>query len=299
MKKIYIAGCGGMLGEAFYKNFKNDYELKCVDIDVNENWLSHLDFRNSVAYQQDVKNFQPNYLFHLGAHTDLEYCETHQDDCYQTNTQSVKTAVSIANDLKIPLLFISTAGIFGGEKKQYHDWDAPNPLCHYAKSKYLAEIFVKKNTHRYLICRPGWMIGGGPKKDKKLIKKLLDQIKSGKKELFIVNDRLGTPTYSHDFAKNVKLLIERNIEGIYNMVCSGNPGRVLVAQELIKIINLENQIKITEVSSDFFKKEYFAPRPASEHLINSRLQSLDLNLMRDWQICLKEYINNYFTNYFN
>ena len=73
MKKIYIAGCGGMLGEAFYKVFKNDYKLKCTDKDVNEDWLSFLDFRDPEAYKKDVVKFAPDYLFHLGAYTDLEF----------------------------------------------------------------------------------------------------------------------------------------------------------------------------------------------------------------------------------
>ena len=72
-KKIYIAGCGGMLGEAFYKIFGEEYQLKCTDIDVNEIWLSLLDFRDYEAYWRDVSEFKPDYLFHLGAHTDLEY----------------------------------------------------------------------------------------------------------------------------------------------------------------------------------------------------------------------------------
>ncbi|MBS0554955.1 MAG: NAD(P)-dependent oxidoreductase, partial [Proteobacteria bacterium] len=53
MKKIYIAGCGGMLGEAFYKQFGSDYELRCTDKDVNESWLSFLDFRDRAAYRAD------------------------------------------------------------------------------------------------------------------------------------------------------------------------------------------------------------------------------------------------------
>ena len=62
-KKIYIAGCGGMLGEAFHKQFSSDYELKCTDKDVNENWLSFLDFRDFEAYKKDVTEFEPDYLF--------------------------------------------------------------------------------------------------------------------------------------------------------------------------------------------------------------------------------------------
>src|SRR5664279_1461278 len=119
MKKIYIAGCGGMLGEGFYKQFKEEFKLKCTDKDVNAEWLSFLDFRDFESYRNDVVDFAPDYLFHLGAYTDLEFCEKNVDDTYMTNTISVENAVYIANRLDIPLLYISTAGIFDGAKESY------------------------------------------------------------------------------------------------------------------------------------------------------------------------------------
>jgi dTDP-4-dehydrorhamnose reductase len=296
-KKIYIAGCGGMLGEAFYKQFKDEYSLKCTDIDVNEEWLGYLDFRDYTAYRKDVSDFKPDYLFHLGAFTDLEYCEKNIDDTYKTNTISVENACYIANELNIPLLYISTAGIFDGNKSFYDDWDLPNPLGHYARSKYAGELFVQKNIRKHLICRAGWMMGSGPRKDKKFIQKLMKQIKEGKKELFIVNDKDGTPTYTQDFARNVKLLIEKEYWGLYNMVCGGQTSRKEVAEELLKLLAREKEIKITEVSSDFFKKEYFAERPPCERLINKKLELRNLNIMRDWRIALKEYLKDYYQDY--
>lgn len=296
-KKIYIAGCGGMLGEGFYKVFGKDYELKCTDINLNVDWLSYMDFRDYNAYKKDVTEFFPDYLFHLGAFTDLEYCDTHPDETYVTNTLSVENAVKISNELNIPLLYISTAGIFDGSKDTFDDWDIPNPLGHYARSKWAGEVFVQQNKDKYLICRAGWMMGGGPEKDKKFIQKIMKQIKDGKKELFVVDDKLGTPTYTHDFARNVKLLLEKEFWGLYNMVCDGVTGRFEVAQELVKVLGLENDIKITAVTSNYFKKEYFSQRPSSERLINKKLDLRKLNIMRDWKMCLNEYIHQYYQNY--
>lgn len=297
MKKIYIAGCGGMLGEAFYAQFKDRYQLKCTDIDVNESWLGYLDFRDLDAYRKDVIDFNPDYLFHLGAFTSLEYCELNIDETYRTNTMAVENACYIANELDIPLLYISTAGIFDGNKELYDDWDQPNPLGHYARSKYCGELFVKENVKKHLICRAGWMMGSGPKKDKKFIQKLMKQIKEGRKELFIVNDKDGTPTYTHDFANNVKLLIEKECWGLYNMVCGGQTSRKEVAEELLKLLSKDDEIKITEVTSDFFNEEYFAQRPSCERLINKKLDLRNFNLMRDWRIALKEYVDNYYKDY--
>jgi len=296
-KKIYIAGCGGMLGEAFYVQFKNDYEIKCTDKDVNEKWLSFLDFRDLESYKKDVSDFNPDYLFHLGAYTDLEFCELNFDDTYMTNTLSVENAVYIANQLKIPLLYISTAGIFDGKKEVYDDWDIPNPLGVYARSKFMGERFVIENANRYLICRAGWMMGAGPRKDKKFIQKIMKQLKEGKKELYVVNDKDGTPTYTQDFAKNVKLLIQKEYWGLYNMVCGGVTSRLEVAEEILNILGMAKEVKINPVFSDHFKKEYFAARPPCERLINKKLDLRNLNIMRDWRIALREYIDAYYGSY--
>jgi dTDP-4-dehydrorhamnose reductase len=296
-KRIYIAGGGGMLGEAFYHQFKTDFEVKVTDIDVNEEWISYLDFRDYTAYRNDVLSQKPDYLFHIGAHTGLEYCEENISDAYLTNTTAVENAVKISNELDIPLLYISTAGIFDGRQDTYDDWVLPNPLGHYARSKYMAERYVVENKDNYLVCRAGWMMGGGPKKDKKFISKILKQIKEGKKELHIVTDKFGTPTYTHDFAKNVKLLFEHGFWGVYNLVCEGETSRLEVTKEILRILGKENEIKVHEVSSDFFKAEYFAARPLSEKLINVKLNLRKLNIMRDWKVCLHEYMENYDKGY--
>jgi len=297
MKKIFMSGCGGMLGDAFYNVFKENYELKCTDIDLNADWLEYLDFRNLEEYSKSVNKFKPDYLFHLGAYTDLEYCEENIEDTYSTNTISVENAVFIANKINIPILYISTAGIFDGSKDVYDDWDQPNPLCHYARSKYAGEKFVIQQARFPIVLRAGWMMGGGPNKDKKFVSKVLKQIKDGKNTLNVVDDKLGTPTYTFDFAENAKIILENQIWGLYNLVCQGTTGRYEVAQEILSILNLETKIQLNKVDSSYFKDEYYAPRPPSERLINKKLQLRGLDKMRDWKVCLKEYLESSYTNY--
>lgn len=296
-KRIYISGCGGMLGEAFYQQFKNDYNIKCSDKDVNAEWLSFLDFRAYDAYRKDVEDFKPYYLFHLGAYTDLEWCERNAEETYLTNTLAVENGVNIANSLNIPILYISTADIFDGKKEFYDDWDIPHPQGVYARSKYMAERFVVENALHYLVCRAGWMMGGGPSKDKKFIQKILKQLKQGKQELYIVNDKNGTPTYTHDFSLTVKNLIRKEYWGVYNCVCSGQTSRLEVCKEMLKILGIEEKIRIKEVNSVFFTKEYFAVRPSSECLLTRKLDMRGVNAMRNWRIALKDYLDNYYKGY--
>jgi dTDP-4-dehydrorhamnose reductase len=293
MKKIYIAGAGGMLGDAFYKLLNINYELYCIDKNVTDQWQFHLDFTNKKLYENSVKDLNPDWLFHIGAETDLEICERNPTYSYLTNSSSVEYAVDIANSLNIPILYISTAGIFSSEKKFFTEDDMPLPLGYYAKSKFLGESIVIAKAKRYLICRAGWMMGGGIKKDKKFIGKLLKKIINGETTLNIVDDKLGTPTYTHDFCKKVLDLINNNHFGLFNLVCDGLTSRLEVANKMLEILNLSDKVKINKVNSSFFEDEYFAPRPDNEQLVNSNLNKLTIGKMRNWESALNEYLNDY------
>jgi len=297
MKKIYIAGSGGMLGEAFYEVFRADNELKCTDIDVNAPWLSYLDIRDLEAYREDVAAFRPDYLFHLGACTDMEDCERHPDNAWLTNAIAAENAAYIANELGIPLLYIGTAGIFDGHKQLFDDWDMPNPLSCYARSKYAGEVFIREHVQRHLICRAGWMMGGGPAKDKKFVQKIMRQLGNGVAELHVVNDKFGSPTYTHDFANNVRTLLRKEYWGVYNMACEGLTSRLEVTQAILEFWGLEDRIRINAVPSSHFRQEYFAERPTSECLINAKLNLRGLNSMRHWKVALQACLKNYYTEF--
>lgn len=295
--RIYVAGCGGMLGEAVHRIFAAEHRLKCTDIDLNAPWLEYCDFRDAAAYRDSVESFRTELLIHLGAHTDLEFCEKNPDDAFRTNTLSAEHAAAIAEHMGIPLVYISTAGIFDGGKDVYDDLDKPNPLGVYARSKYLGEIAVQARVSRHFICRAGWMMGGGPQKDKKFVAKIMRQLASGAKRLNVVDDKFGSPTYTVDFAKNLAALIRTEAYGLYNMVCQGDTSRLEVARHLAGILRLDDRIEIVPVNSDHFKTEYFAPRPPSERLVNRKLAERGLDLMRDWRIALKDYIRDYYTDF--
>lgn len=299
MKRIFIAGCGGMLGDAMYHVLKDDYILKCTDKEITDTYINYLDFRNFSDYKKSVEEFKADYLFHIGAYTDLEWCEQNIDETYLNNTLSVENAVRIANSMNIPLVYISTAGIFDGSQNEYNDWDIPNPLSIYGKSKYYAERYVVENANKYLVLRAGWMMGGGPNKDKKFVQKIMKQIKEGKKEIFAVTDKFGTPTYTFDFVKTLKTLLEKEYWGLYNCTCSGSCSRFDVAKEIINILDLEHEIKLTPVDSSFFERDYFANRPYSEELVTKKIDILGVSSMRDWKVSLTEYINKDYKDYLN
>ena len=289
--KALITGCGGMLGKAAYEILSQSYDVIATDIDLNENWLSYLDVRNIEDFEKYFKKYDFDIIFHLAALTDLEYCETEKENAWKTNALGAENAALMAKKYDIEIVYISTAGIFDTEDQEiFNDFDTPTPKSIYGKSKYHGEKIVQQLAPKHFVFRAGWMMGGEGK-DKKFIKKILLQIKGGAKELNIVGDKLGTPTYTHDFINNMIPVIEKKYYGLYNQVCKGDCSRYDVALKMVQLLDLN--IPVNLVNSDFFKKEYWAPRPYSEKLINLKLEARGLNTMRSWEECLEEYMNNY------
>jgi dTDP-4-dehydrorhamnose reductase len=292
--RIYVLGCGGMLGDYLFKHFSKRHSVLATDI-VKSEYCRHRDVRDLNGMLKDAREFNPDVIMNLAAMTDLEECEEKPQEAVHTNTGGSVNCALLASKLDIPYIYISTAGIFDGLQDRYTDYDMPNPLCVYAKSKYWGEIIATK-TSKHIVLRCGWQMGSGPK-DKKFINKVWKQIKSGATELNVVTDKQGTPTYVKDFTLQIEKLLEEKAYGVFNAVCQGEATRYDVAVEFVRLLGLEDEIKVNIVDSSFWSKEYFAPRPASEKLITLRLDAKGLNVMRPWKEALAEYVTEY-SDYF-
>lgn len=299
-EKVFITGCGGMLGNAIRPFFKYWFkDVLATDKDVNEDWLSYLDVRDTDALSATFNEYRPDIVLHLAAETDLEFCETNIDTATNTNDIASKNIAKLAEKYGATLIYISTAGVFDGTKESaYTEDDQPNPIMVYGKTKYAGEIHTLKYCSKSFVIRAGWMMGGGRSKEKKFVYKILKQVGPETKEIFAVDDKWGTPTYTYDFAMNLFLLLETKKYGLYHMVCEGKGTRYDVAEGILRTCNRQD-IKLTRVDSSFFAEEYFAPRPFSEMMLNSNLTKLGINHMRPWQNALHDYISNHFNEYIN
>jgi dTDP-4-dehydrorhamnose reductase len=296
--RVLVLGAGGMLGGAVFKEVSERYsDVIATDIDLNEPWLSRLDVRDILALEEAFRSFEPTIVFNLAALTDLEYCERNSDDSWATNALGAENVALLAESYGATLVHIGTAGMFGDGQEEFNDFDIPAPASKYAKSKYYGELTVERHVSRYFIFRAGWMMGGGVRKDKKFINKIYKQIKSGAKELYVVADKVGTPTYTVDFAHGMLKVLDSGYYGLYNQVCGGGGSRLDVAREFVRLLGLEESVKVTEVSSSHFKDEYFAPRPKSEKLVNLKLNLRGMNYMRDWKAALADYAVEFANDY--
>lgn len=293
-QRVLITGSGGMLGNAIYPYFKERCQkVLATDIQIEEDergWLEYLDARDEAAMRQTFVEFKPDLVLHLAALVDVEQCELHPDDAEISNAGTAKIAAQLAAEIGATLVYISTGGVFDGTKEgHYTEDDQPNPIMVYGATKFGGEVHVRNTGGRYYILRPGWMVGGGPRNDHKFVFMILDQLASGASTIYAVTDKIGTPTYTHDFAMNLFALLERKAYGTYHMVCKGFGTRFDVAKEIVDICGYDTEIR--PVDSSFFAERFFAPRPRSEMLFNQGLERLNINLMRDWRVALREYIN--------
>lgn len=295
--RTLITGAAGMLGSDLCPVLKeNKYQVLATDINT-EKGIEFLDVRDISQVEKFVKKIKPQMIIHLAAETDLEKCELDKTHAYLTNTIGTQNVVLVCQKYDLLMVYIGTAGIFDGKKKGfYNEFDQPNPINIYGKTKWEGEKIIEKLLRRYFIVRAGWMIGGG-QKDKKFTLKIIKQLDEGVKTLHVVKDKWGTPTYTKDFSNCLSRLILTPFYGLYHMVCKGEGTRYDVAKEILKILGRDD-VKIIPVTSNFFAKTYFAPRPFSEMLENLMLELRGMNTMGSWQESLKDYLGEHFSDRF-
>ena len=292
--KILVTGASGMLGTTLYAVFTDaGYHIISTDIVPLDPWTAQLDIRDKKAVRHTIKESKPDFVFNLAALTDVEYCELHPQEVYDTNVEGALNVARLCKEFGIPLVHISTVGVFDGKKGEpYTEYDEPKPVNHYGKAKYEAEKAIPKILDKYFIFRAGWMMGGG-ERDKKFVKKVHNQIKNGATTIYALDDMYGCPTYTLDFSSGILRMINTEDYGLYNMGNEGFCTRYDVAKRMVELLGL-GTVKVESVKGGFFAKDYFAPRPVFEVMENRKLHERGYNIMRHWEDALKEYLEKYY-----
>lgn len=292
IKKVFVTGASGMLGSTLYKVFtKADIKIITTDINPLDPWTDYLDVRDASRVRKLILRAKPDAVLNLAALTDLEFCEEHLQESFDTNGLGAENVALVCKELDIPMVHISTAGVFDGEKEDpYTEADQPNAINIYGRSKYEAEKLVPRTLTKYFIFRAGWMMGG-LERDKKFVQKILTQVKSGAKEIPVVTDKMGCPTYTADLSKGILKMLSTDKYGLYHMVSEGNCSRYDVAVKIIELLKIPGVKIIPTVSSNSqIASKFFVPRANSEVMVNQKLNELGIKAMRDWKLALEEYL---------
>lgn len=287
--KILLTGAAGMLAADVIKLLTSQkHEVIKTDINRRLPDIEKLDIVDSEEVLHKVETVKPDYIFHFAAETDVDLCQKKPKHAFEVNAFGTKNMALAAKEFGSRLLYISTGNVFDGNKlTAYVESDEPHPINEYGKSKLQGEEEVKKLLSEYFIIRVGWMVGGW-ELDKKFVYKIVQQLKEGKKELKVVSDKFGSPTFTKDFAANFMTVLNTEQFGLYHMTNKDTCSRYDIAVRVVECMGFKDKVKIIPIDSSQFPLP--APRPQSEMLTNHRLDLLKLNNMPYWQDSLKEYI---------
>lgn len=282
--KILVTGGFGMMGSELRK-YAPDGTLF-----FGHNEEPALDISDYAKAREIILSQKPQVIIHLAAETDVDLCQRNPEECYKINVEGTQNLINIAGEIGALFVYPSTFSVYGAGNKYYDDRvDEPkldNIRSAYAKSKFMGEEAIRADLKKYFILRLGALFGGG-RKDKKFVGKILNLIRT-QKEIRVVSDRIVQPSSVKDSVNNLLALMKTDKYGTYNMVGHGCASYYEYAKAIVQYCGVSG-IEIIPIKSSDFKED--APREANVSLINGKLQDIGLDLMRDWKVALKDYID--------
>ena len=279
--RIYILGASGMLGHAMTQHFKRAHS---VHADVS---TTRPDVMNYDALRASIRAFQPDIVINLSAICDMEKCENDPSSALGIHVLGSANAALISDEIKATYVYVSSACVFDGTETTYTTSSLTKPISVYGKTKLMAEQ-VARSVKQHVVLRTEWCFGGGPQHDRKFLGKLYHQIENGASVVYAVDDKFGTLSYLPDLCVALEKILEQGLLGTFHVCCEGAASRYEVAREFVRLLN--RGVRVTPVSSSYFIKEYGAPRPTSEILINSKIEGFS---PRPWRVALLEYAKEF------
>lgn len=278
--KILITGGKGQLAGELYKQLKKKYQEDHI-IKTNR---STLDISNMDQVREVLTSNQVDIVLNCAANTAVDLCEKEVDHAYRVNALGPKNLALVCQEIGAKLVQISTDYVFDGENPQPRREDDPlGPQNIYGKSKLLGEEYVKIFCQKHFILRTAWLYGSG----KNFVKTMLELAKEGK-EINVVGDQYGSPTSTKDLAYVIIKLMETDHYGTFHGVCKGECSWYDLAVKIFQLKGMD--IVVNKVTSKEFVT--LAKRPKYSVLDNFMLELYGLNSFRNWEVALKDYLEN-------
>lgn len=221
--RLVITGSGGQLGRSLQELLKGD-ELLLVDLPEYD--VTQPDIIGA------IERFRPHVVIHTAAMTDVDGCELNPEGAYSVNALGTRNVAVACQRCDAPLLYVSTDYVFDGTKVgPYLEFDEPNPINVYGRSKLGGEFLVRDLLSRFYIVRTAWLYARGGENFVSKIVELADQ----SEELSVVTNEVGSPTYAPDLAQAILRLIEHPLYGIYHLVNEGSCSRYEFARRILQL----------------------------------------------------------------
>ena len=286
MKKILVTGCNGQLGRAIRKEYAaNDVEFINTDVVEGEGVVS-LDITDVDAVLKLVRAEKPDVIINCAAHTNVDKCEEQWDLAYKINAIGPRNLSIAATEADAKMIHVSTDYVFEGNgTRPYTEFDAPNPVSAYGKTKLEGENFVKEFAKKHFTLRTAWLYGDG----KNFVKTML-ALAENHDELNVVCDQVGTPTSAVELAKMIHYLEGTENYGTFHATCEGDTNWADFAEAIFK--RAGKNVKVNHVTSKQYKEmnPASANRPAYSILEDYMIKLTSDFVMADWQDALDVYM---------
>lgn len=275
--KVLVTGYTGQLGFDVIRELKAR-NIECIGTTRNEFSLTDIE-----KMQAFVKAYKPDVVIHCAAYTAVDKAEDEVELCAQINHLATKKLAKVCKEIDAKIIYISTDYVFAGSGEDFYEVsDEKAPQNVYGKSKLDGELAVQEILDKYFIVRISWVFGSN---GKNFIKTMLNLAKTHDK-LTVVNDQIGSPTYTVDLAKLLCDMALSDKYGVYHATNEGICSWYDFACEIFKQADIK--INVKPVSSTAFPTK--AIRPHNSRMSKKCLDEAGFNRLPTWQNALTKYL---------
>lgn len=288
MKTLLVTGANGQLGREICNKYKDNSEVRLYRTDVMEMDDIHaLDITNVEDVMRVMEEVKPYAIVNCAAFTNVDGCESNWDTAYKINAIGPRNLAIAADKYNAKLMHISTDYVFAGNANEsYKEYDEPNPISAYGKTKLEGEKFVKEFSRAFFIVRTAWLYGDG----KNFVKTML-RLSENNSEVNVVCDQIGSPTSTKVLADIIDALIWTDNYGIFHGTCEGVCSWADFTEEIFRLAGKDT--KVNHISSQRYAEMFpnAAARPAYSVLENYMLKQTIGYMAADWKDAIKEYMD--------
>lgn len=274
--KVLVTGANGQLG-------RDLVEILNVTHEVFGFGSKELDVRNIEQCRQIFFQVKPDVIIHAAAYTAVDMAETDEDNAFAVNSFGSRNVAMAAEEIGAKLCYVSTDYVFDGTSaKPYKEYDNTNPQSIYGKSKLAGELLVQSLSKRYFIVRTSWVYG---KHGNNFVKTML-KLGKEKPNLKVVEDQMGSPTYTVDLCHVILELISSEKYGIYHASNTGSCSWYEFAKAIFDESGYTTEVE--PCSTEEFPRP--APRPRHSVMDHQSIRANSFTDLRPWQEALSEFI---------
>jgi dTDP-4-dehydrorhamnose reductase len=276
--KILVTGGKGQLGAELQNTLKDEHEV----IAYSRKQLDVLDYSK---VQEQICGKSPDIVVHCAAFTDVDGSELNPEKAYSVNAFGTQNVAIAAEHCGAALVFVSTDYVFDGAKGEpYMEFDQPNPINIYGKSKYAGERMASSLCRKHYIVRTSWLFGRFSKNN--FVRTVLGLI-GDRNEIRVVCDQVGSPTCTYDLSLAIKELIKSERYGLYHIANEGEVSWYQFTQLILDCRSITG-VQVIPITTDELDRP--AERPSYSALQNFCLNQSGLFKMRSFEDSLEEYL---------